>query len=748
MYFKYLFLLLFLALNFNLYAQNFWKKIQDTDQSNQSKNRINQNYTLITKKHTYQLELKELMSYMVNAPDRNTSSSSSLSLSFPVDSTYEEFKIYKTSTLSEKLSQKFPTIKSFIGFSKEKNHSIRITITNQGLFGMILKDNSTIYINPYHSDKNMYEVFSSNNTIQQNKLICLTESLATKKNNTNVSHKKIIDDGMLRKYRLAVATTGEYSQFHIIDAGVSNGTTQQKINAVLSAIVVTIDRVNQIYERDLSITLELVNNNENIIYLDGSTDPFSNYNESNLIDESQTEIDNTIGTTNYDIGHTFSTGAGGLAELFAVCSDGFKARGVTGTSSPIGDPYDVDYVAHEIGHQFGANHTFNGDAGSCGGFNRNPPTAVEPGSGSTIMAYAGICSSQDVQNNSDPYFHIISINEIYNFISSTGGSCYSSTMINNSPPAVLPVPNYTIPYGTAFILDCEATDLNNDNLTYTWEQVDEGITTIPPSPTATNGALFRSIEPSTSSERFFPNQDSVLNNNLTPTWEVIPSVAREMNFTVTVRDNNILGGQNTTANTIITTANVGPFEITSQNNTGLNYNPNDVVNVNWNVAGTTANNINTQFVNILLSYDGGLNFTEVLAANTPNDGSQTVIIPGGIFSNECRIKIEAVDNIFYAINKEGFTIHQLNIPEQAFTDSFIIYPNPNKGTFNLEIAKNFTHKNVQLTIFDISGRKIYKKQLNNAENIIPINLNQVSQGIYLVEISSNNLKLLKKIIIN
>lgn len=738
---KILYFAFILIFNSTLSAQNFWKEVK-------GKIQVKNNYTQIDQRKFYSLPVDNFRFAIKDAPFRSSNIPSTVHLSFPIDNSYKKFEIYKVSTLDKELSKKFPTIKSYIGFSEDKNLKIRITMTSQAIFGMIWDSKKTIYINP-SSKKNIYEVFTSKDLDFSNKsFVCSINSKKEKLFNQN--NENLVDDGILREYRLAVATTGEYSQFHITNAGVNGGTIQQKKNAVLAAIVVTIDRVNQIYERDLSITLTLVNGNENLIFLNGNTDPFSNDNRTLLIDESQAEIDNIIGTDNYDIGHTFSTGAGGLAELYAVCDDAVKAKGITGTSSPIGDPYDIDFVCHEIGHQFGANHTFNGDSGSCGGNNRNPNTAVEPGSGSTIMAYAGICLSQNVQNNSDPYFHVVSIDEIYNFISSFGGAdCYTPINISNTPPAILPINNYTIPYGTAFILNCEATDINNDNLTYTWEQVDPGITAIPPSPTSTDGALFRSFAPSISSERFFPVKDAVLNNNLTPEWEVLPSVAREMNFTVTVRDNNIFGGQNTTKNANITVANVGPFKITSQNSSVPEYHSEESVNITWDVAGTTGNNINTQFVNILLSSDGGQNFSEILASNTPNDGAENIIIPSGISSNECRIKIEPVNNVYYAVNRVEFTIKDvLNTLNNHISNSYKIYPNPSKGSFKIQTPKKLSNEHIKVNIHDISGRNIYHKELSISNTTIPIDINYVPQGIYLVEIiSENKKKIIKKLII-
>src|SRR5690606_10383241 len=291
--------------------------------------------------------------------------------------------------------------------------------------------------------------------------------------------------------------------------------------AVLAAMVVTMTRVNGVYERDMSLTMELVANNDAVIFI--GTDSFSNDNAGQLINQSQTVINSVIGAANYDIGHTVSTGGGGLAQLNSPCT-GNKARGITGSPSPVGDPFDIDYVAHEMGHQFGAQHTFNN---SCDG-NVSGTTSVEPGSGTTIMAYAGICAP-NVQGNSDPYFHAVSIAQMSAFVAGTG-NCSVNVANNNAAPIVNAGGSVTIPKGTPFILKGSAIDANGDALTYSWEQTNTEQTTQPPLPSSTTGPNFRSQIPSTSPNRFLPSLQNVLAGNLTTGWEVLSNVPRTFNF--------------------------------------------------------------------------------------------------------------------------------------------------------------------------------------------------------------------------
>ena len=443
-----------------------------------------------------------------------------------------------------------------------------------------------------------------------------------------------------------MACTVEYAAFHITAAGLGSGTLAQKKAAVLSAMVITMARVNGVFENDMSFRMNLVANNDLIIFVD--SDSFDNSNTANaLLNQSQTVIDATIGSANYDIGHTVSTGGGGVAQLNSPCGSG-KARGITGQGSPVGDPFDIDYVAHEMGHQWGGNHTQNN---AC---NRNSTTAAEPGSASTIMGYAGICTP-NVQSNSDAYFHTVSINEMIAFIAGNGGTCAVATNNGNFAPIANAGIDYTIPKGTAFILKGTGSDANGDALTYCWEQTNNQTSTQPPTQTATTGPNFRSIAPSSSPNRFMPPLASVVANVLNPTWEVVPTVARTMNFALTIRDNRTPnGGQTKRDDMVLTVANVGPFLVTSPN-TAVSIMGNVNQTITWDVAGTTANGINCANVDILLSTNGGLTFTTILLAGTPNDGSQVVTIPNSPGSTN-RIMIAGSNHLFYDVSNTNFTI--------------------------------------------------------------------------------------------
>ncbi len=631
----------------------------------------------------YSLNMQEMLSRLQNAPQRGTGEQSTVIVSFPTaEGGLENFRIYEASVLHPDLAERHPDIKSYVGQGVEnKSHSVRFSVTMYGLHAMVLSPEGTSYTDTYTKDKQYYIAYKKSAIKTARTFSCgVTDETdhATHSENQNAPFSVESSDGVLRTYRLAMACTIEYAAFHVNAAGLGNATEAQKKAAVLAAMTVTMTRINGIYERDMSLTMQLIPNNENIIFI--NSDNFNNNNAGVLIGQAQTVINNVIGFNNYDIGHVVSTGGGGLAQLGCVCTSN-KARGITGSPAPVGDPFDVDYVAHEMGHQFGANHTFNNPG------QRSANSAVEPGSGSTIMAYAGI-SPPNIQNNSDAYFHTVSITQMINFISGTGGFCAAVTNNNNSAPVIAPLTSYTIPRSTAFVLRGNATDADGDELTYSWEQVNangaastQGVT---PMPTSTSGPNFRSLPPSESPDRYMPQLQSVLNGSLTPTWEVVPSVGRTMNFALTVRDNQTPNGGQTARSNMTVTVNgtAGPFVVTSQDTENLSWEQGSQQTITWDVAGTTANGVNTANVNILLSTDGGQTFDTVLASNVPNDGSETITVPN-IQAAQCRVMVEGAGNIFYAVNDIPFAVGMVVVTQcetYTFEESFAIPDNAQQYT--------------------------------------------------------------------
>ncbi|MCL5127078.1 reprolysin-like metallopeptidase [Algibacter sp. L4_22] len=611
----------------------------------------------------YSLNIEGLKTYLKNAPKREAQTTSDVILNFPVSNgNFEEFKIQEASVLHPDLQAKMPDSRSYIGKSIENpENTIRFSITPQGLHTMLMSaDQSTQFIDPISFGENDYLVYSKTDLPQlEDHFSCevISKEISGKSAGTKAT-AVALNDGFLRTYRLAIASTIEYSEFHWGAAGLTSSDTEaDKKNAVMNAMIVTMTRVNGVYERELSVTMQFVADNENLIFID--SDSFTNNDDDLLINESQTQIDNIIGNGNYDIGHTFSTGAGGLAELGSVCRTTSKARGVTGSSSPVGDAYDIDYVAHELGHQFGAPHTFNSVLpadSNCSNLTRSTTSAYEPGGGTTIMAYAGICSPDNIQANSDDYFHINSLQLIWNHINSTNGSCATETTSGNAEPeAIVDGTSYTIPQSTPYKLSGSSTDADGiASHTYTWEQYDLGNSGLPYS-TNTTGPLVRSYQGTTNSTRYIPNLKDLSYFNGSTTWEKLASVDRDINFKLIVRDNEEYGRIATADMTVTTVTAAGPFVVTSQNTSGISWTEGSTQTITWDVAGTTGNGVNTAKVNILLSTDGGLTYPTTLASSVDNDGSEDITVPN-VTAQNCRIMIEADGNIFFAINIEDFAI--------------------------------------------------------------------------------------------
>lgn len=663
---RFLFIFIFFTIQyFSASAQkssNLWSKKTISEKSSAAK----LTRTSIPKAYkVYDLDLETLKNRLKDAPKRKDGlKNSSVILNFPNgNGELENYEIFETPILSENLQKKYPTIKSYIGKSvKNSGVTVRFSVTAAGLNAMTLKNSGeSTFIDPYTKNKTSYLVYKKTDSPEpEEDFVCKFDDYNTEiksKTISNTSSKAAnANDGKLRTYRLAIATTGEYSQFHLTQQGIADTeTVEVKKEAVLSAIVTTMTRVNGIFERDVALTMVLVDNNTDIIFLDATTDNFTNDDSEKLIDESQTIISSTIGTDKFDIGHTFSTGGGGLAQLNSPCTSYGKASGITGSSSPIGDSYDIDYVAHEMGHQYGAHHTFNASTGGCDG-NINSGTAVEPGSGSTIMAYAGLCSPNNIQTYGDAYFHYVSIQEMWaNITGGNSSSCAQVSEIDNNTPVIESLQNYTIPVSTPFVLSATASDVDDDLLTYTWEQIDTETATHPLVSTSTGGPAFRSLLPSENPERTFPNMSTILGGNTSNQWEVLPSVSRSMTFAVTVRDNNENGGQTVSDITEITFSDkAGAFKLTSQT-TQESWDAGTSQTINWDVANTDSAPINCSHVNILFSNDGGLTYPITLASNVLNNGTHTIVSPD-ITTTTGRIKIESVGNIFFNVNLANISV--------------------------------------------------------------------------------------------
>jgi hypothetical protein len=654
--------ILFLAILFNssssFYGQQLWQKQEKENLTIQKK------ATFQKKNFPSNYEIVTLNSGVFEDKLSRKVATLKTVIELPnADGSLSKFSIQENSNFDAILQAKFPNVKSYTAKGiDDESANAKISIGTDGFHAVIYSETKeTIYIDPYTRDKKEYIIYkkSSLNDVDLD-FKCQVEE-AESKEFTNTIFSKNLNDGNLRTYRLALACSGEYAQFHL-GANQQNipssASDQVKKAAVLSAMNTSLTRLNGVFERELAVKLELVSNNEDILFLDATTDGMTDDDPDELIDEVQSICDATIGNANYDIGHVFSISGGtlsGLAGLGVICITGQKARGVTGLGSPVGDPYDIDLVAHELGHQFGATHTQNN---SC---NRTNSTAIEPGSGSTIMGYAGICppnvKSGNVNGNSDDYFHAVSLAQIWAVIQSSGG-CATLTNTNNAAPTANAGLDYSIPKSTPFKLTGTGNDADGVNtLTYNWEQLDNEIATMPPEPTNLGGPTFRSLPSKSVPVRYLPALATVVSGSLATTWEVVPSVARELNFSFVVRDNNIGGGSTARDDMKINVVDVTPFTVTAPNSAVV-WDTGSTQTITWNQGVTNTAPINSATVNIKLSVDGGLTFPIILKSNTANDGSEEVIIPDNATSS-ARIMVEAADNIFYNINATNFTINSL-----------------------------------------------------------------------------------------
>ena len=589
--------------------------------------------------------------------------SAEVMLSMPLpDGTSGRFSVVESPIMEAGLAAKFPEIKTYRGQGvDDPAATMRFDLTPAGFHAMILSPTGRVFIDPLsRDDTERYLSYRARDAAGLGEAFTcgvreghdtsdLVDSYRASKRGTLKGGGQ---GSTLRTYRAAIAATGEYTIFH-------GGTVPDG----LAAIVTAMNRVNGIYETELAIRMTLVANNDLIVYTDPGTDPYSNDNGSAMLGQNQTNLDAVIGSANYDIGHVFSTGGGGVASLRVPCINGSKARGVTGLPSPVGDPFYVDFVAHEMGHQWGGNHTFNGDAGSCAGGNRNGSTAYEPGSGSTIQAYAGICGAQNLQSGSDPYFHGISLDEMIAYSTTgAGNTCAVPTATGNDPPVADAGAAYTIPLETPFELCGSATDPQGDPLTYGWEEFDLGPAGAPDAPVG-NAPIFRSFNPTASPCRTFPRIADLAAGTLV-IGELLPTYARTMNFRLTARDNRTAGGGvGDDATTVTVSDAAGPFLVTAPN-TATSLPQGTAQTVTWDVAGTDLAPISCATVDVSLSTDGGLTYPTALATGTANDGSESVNLPDApVFM--ARVQVRCADSIFFDISDVDFGI---GVPIVAITD--------------------------------------------------------------------------------
>ncbi len=738
----YVFSLVLALICFSGFSQkNNWKKLSNyNDSEGTSKFHLEKD-----KVNYFELSDLDFKQSLIQTPTRGSNTISNVVVTIPGhEGNFERFELYEAPVFEPSLSAQYPEIKSYVGFGIDSPGSrLRMSVSPQGVQTMITyQDKEAVFMMPVTHGSNTYVVYNKNSRGNYvDEFVCSTIDELKGEDYAQVSTMRDADDQTLRTYRLAVSVNGEYTQYH-------GGT----VAGALAAINATITRVNEVFETDMAIRFQLISANE-LIFTNPATDPYSNdLNQWNV--QLQNTLTNTIGNAAYDIGHMFgaSGGGGNAGCIGCVCEDDTtsttdqnKGSGITSPADgiPEGDNFDIDYVAHEIGHQMGANHTF---AFSIEGTGVNS----EPGSGTTIMGYAGITGANNVQLHSDPYFHYHSINQILNNVATAPNNCATTIAIGNNPPIADAGSDYHIPPGTAYILKGSATDLDGgDTLTYCWEQTDSGtVTNSTFGPTLTSGSMNRSLPPSTSPDRYIPNWDRVVAGQLTETspsigsdWETVATVARTLNWALTVRDREPtatgLQGQSSFDLTQVIVENVPAFTVP-----GLpNWASGSSQTVYWNVGQTTNSTINCQNVNIKFSTDGGLTFPTVLASNTPNDGSQIITVPSIANTNNARIMVEAADNIFYALspvfsinNSADFALNSTNDSQSVCSEDSVTYnmnfitSNGFSETTTFSVTGNPAGSNVVITPASLNSSGTFIVQINNLATVPPNDYNLTVTG--------------------
>ncbi len=734
-------------------AQGIWQKVDSERLPRSSR------AALATKYITYRAD-EATLSIKLSSVSAEISQPQLIDLPMP-DGTIKQFRVWETTMMPEKLAARYPELRTFTGEAVADVHiTAKLDMTIYGFHAMIFDGANTSFVDPYNKfHDGTYIAHYKRDEVRSSAhpSFCTVGTDMPQSQSNNASqrsaenhHQRTINGYQLRTYRLALAANNAYCQ-------AATALPAPTLAQAFSEMTTTMNRVNGIYERELSVRMVFAENEDTLIWTTASggingNDPFAliNSNPGRCIDSCQVACDRRIGSPNYDIGHVFTSGAGGLSQIAIVCQFGQKALSVTGQADPRGDGFDVDYVAHEMGHEFGADHCFNSSEGLCADPNISPSFAYEPGSGSTIMAYAGICAPDDIQLHSDAYFHAISLQQIQAFITTLGDGCAAKTATNNKVVSVPPfTASWSIPYLTPFELSSPvATDSVADtSTTYCWEQWNLGDAGSTLLNTHYSGPIFRSFIPSKSNTRIFPKNSLVLSGVLSDAGnegaegEKTPDVARFLTFRLTLRDILLGNGcfliPDDTIHLDVIYTGAG-FTVTSQGSAGQYHIGNSPEKITWNVVGTNTAPINAPDVDIYLSLDGGNNWQYHLGT-FPNNGSAVVTLPNpDTDTHAARIKVKGHDHIFFNVNAADFTVaHSL-----ATDTNVVIYPVPTHSLLRMFAGNKGT---LQTTIFNAAGQRIWDGTIDGEKDI---RVDLWARGVYVVRLTDiRNQRIIKKIVL-
>lgn len=651
------------------------------------------------------------------------------------------FDVWETPVLAPELQAQYPNIRTYTAVCKDNDAvTAKITMGNMGMNAVVFDIENTYFINPYSRTNDGYYLIYNKKDFTRGAFAngaCgvgveaqkLTDGLiATIRKNETVdtkpSHTAYRTHGEIRKrYRTAIACTGEWAQSMM---------AMPNTQGILEIIASIVNGGNGVFERELSVTMVLIPQETQVIYLDPTTDPYQNDgNNDALIGENQTNFDNVFTGTEYDIGHIFNTAGGGLAQLQSICSGG-SASGVSGATSPT----DYFVMIHEMGHQMGSGHVFNSEAGGCSG-NSSATSAYEPGSGTSIMCYNGVCAADNVGPAATDYYHTYSLDAMTTLISAL--NCGTDSLGTNPAIQIPQISGtYYIPRYTPFELEApvatptEATPV----VTYCWEQWDLGHNGDPEGQSATwqSGPIMQSFDPTTNRLRTFPRLNHIMNNTYDTVGQRLPKKDREMNFRLTARSYKAGWGTiNTNPNEgkiKIVVADKDSFRVTDPDDGSL-WNVGSTVSINWVAGGTTESPISCNFVNIYMSTDGGNTFPFLIAMNTANDGQYDYVVQD-LYSDSVIIKVKGANNVFFDISKKYNQIHgnPNKLPDLSNNDMLSIMPNPASSVITLYSKLN-KKNGLDVALYNVAGQRVYSdKMYQNLE----INVSTLARGTYFVHV--------------
>ncbi len=655
-----------------------------------------------------------------------------------VDNNFRTFLVWETPVMAPELQAQFPDIRTYTGVC-EGNELItaKITSTPRGFHIMVYSPESNYFIAPYsHVRDGYYLVFNQKDytNTAMSRGVCgvsseqqsMVEGIPANINaaTTPSPGRALRQNGEVhRVYRCAIACTAEWAI--AVSGGIPNTAD------VMNIIIALMNNANGVFERELSVRMELIPQNNLVVYLDPNTDPYTcDANNDCLIGENQTNFDAVFPTgSEYDIGHILNTAGGGLAQLNSICQNGGKASGVSGAFGA----EDIGTIIHEMGHQMGSQHTFNSDQGGCSG-NGSETSAYEPGSGTSIMSYNGVCAADNVEGTPVNYYHVYSLDVMTSFLSTL--TCGAPE--EGVPPIFIPdlADTYAIPKNTPFELlapEAEAYE-SNPLITYNWEEWDLGHFTELESASATwdAGPIMQSFAPTTNRLRTFPKMDVILSGDYSTIGQRLPKAERVMNFRLTARSlKSGYGTFNTTDGaTHIKVANLSEFRVLTPDDTAT-WDVGSTQTITWDTGGSRQDPINCSYVDIFISYDGGKTYSNQIVGETPNTGSYnwTVI---DTYSDSVRFKVKGSGNIFFDISKADIRIHGNPTGVKDITDdnAIQVFPNPATSLLSIRYGKT-VRQPLTVEIYNMIGQKVWSGEMNQS---VDIHTSGFARGNYLVHI--------------